>query len=113
LILLAASAKRYCVKKNTLICSQGQECKHVYIVKSGTVKLVRKICFLPDHYYCEKVPTNDHESGSASGSSYCGNYSEYGVSMREIKLGEARELFKVDPLQAPLVHDSKTGNQKL
>jgi hypothetical protein len=53
LILLAASCKRYLVNKNTLISNQGDENTNVCIVISGMVKIVRKICFLPERCYYE------------------------------------------------------------
>ena len=39
------------VKSNTLLCKQGQECKNVYFIKNGGVKIVRDVAFYPLHKY--------------------------------------------------------------
>lgn len=75
LILLGASAERYKVPKNTIICMQGEVGKSVYFVQSGVVKVARKVCFLPRKMY----------------------YKNEDNSM--VEPSAARELFKIDPLE--------------
>lgn len=41
LILLAASAERYQINKNTLITQQQEKCTNLYLIKRGLVKIVR------------------------------------------------------------------------
>lgn len=51
LLLLASKMKTVKISSNTLICKQGEEQKHIYFVKSGSIKVVRDVTFHPLHYY--------------------------------------------------------------
>jgi CRP-like cAMP-binding protein len=46
------------VKSNSIVCKQDQECKSIYFIKSGRVKLVRDIAFHPTHKY-ESAKSNE------------------------------------------------------
>ena len=73
LILLAASAERYKIPKNTLICGQGEISNAIYFIQSGIVKIARKVCFLPRKMYYKR---DDNTA---------------------IDQNTSRELFKVNP----------------
>lgn len=51
LILLAASAQRIKLRPNTLVVKQGDQPDYLYFIKTGLVKVARKVCFLPQKYY--------------------------------------------------------------
>ena len=81
LILLAASSERIKVPQNTLLLSQGEKGKHVYFVRSGLVKIARKVAFLPIKMYYKT------EGGNYGG-------------QRQLNQEETREVFRIDPMEA-------------
>ena len=63
---------------------QGEISKSLYFIKSGLVKAVRKVCFLPRHNYYKNPENNTNLSQD-----------------------EAREIFKIDPLDQTFGLDYK------
>ena len=51
LILLAANTERVKVPSNTILINQAELCSSVFFIKSGLVKIVRKVAFLPKMKY--------------------------------------------------------------
>jgi hypothetical protein len=67
------------------LLSQGEKGKHVLFVKSGLVKIARKVAFLPQKMYY-KIE---------------GDY--YG-GQRMLSHEETREVFRIDPMEAKYSH---------
>ena len=61
-----------------MLTIQDEQSRFIYFIKSGLVKITRKLCFLPRKMYYKKV-------------------GDYG-SMVNLTQEEAKEMFRIEPL---------------